>query len=58
MKAITTGAPTTSPMKMVRFDQSISPTESSKTREADESMPGAAGREGGTVAVAVASVIV
>jgi hypothetical protein len=45
-------------MKIVRFDQSISPTEIPKTRPADESIPGAAERGAGAGAVVVASVIV
>ena len=41
--ASTTGPPTTSAMKMVRRDHSISPNDSSKTRRA------ASGSEGGVV---------
>src|SRR5690242_6380469 len=41
--AITTGAPTTSPMKIVRRDHSISPTDRSKMRSADVRYPGALG---------------
>src|SRR5436190_11589167 len=42
-KAITTGAPATSIMKMVRFDHSISPRERSKMRSPEAMKPGAAG---------------
>ena len=38
-----TGAPTTSAMKMVRRDQSISPIERSKTRRLEARKPGAGG---------------
>ena len=43
IRAISTGAPTTSIMKIVRRDQSISLSERSKIRSPDEKKPGAAG---------------
>src|SRR3954447_25243436 len=42
-KAMTTGAPATSIMKMVRFDHSISPSDRSKIRRPEAMNPGAAG---------------
>jgi hypothetical protein len=43
MRAMNTGAATTSIMKMVRRDHSISPIERSKMRNPDVKKPGAAG---------------
>ena len=40
---MTTGAPATSIMKMVRFDHSISPSDRSKMRSPEAMKPGAAG---------------
>jgi hypothetical protein len=49
--AIATGAPTTSAMKMVRRDHSISPTDKSKIRRLDEKNAG--GRRTGVSAVVI-----
>ena len=51
MSAMSTGAPTTSIMKIVRRDQSISLSERSKIRRPDAMKPGAAGIGRGVVSV-------
>ena len=43
MSAMSTGAPTTSAMKIVRRDHSISPSDRSKIRRLDDTKPGGRG---------------